>query len=384
MRDIRDADLSAALHLIDAAYAAAVGETDWQAFLGTVNGVLGAGASLTVIDASAPAPTVLDWRVAGIDDGAIGSFVEHYAAVNPWQPAITRYGLGFAASDDLVPRAEFARTEFFNDWCRPWGIADSAGVVFANDGRRNATLTVVLPRLPEADRERTHGIVRLAVPHLMRAHAVHEALGRAAEAHGAVEAALAASGAACLVVEADGRIVSATAPAEAVLARDDGLLSAGGRLAAADADAARALARAIGETAAAARRRAEGGADAVPPAVRVPRRAGRGPYVVLTTPLPAAPRSPVRLPAADRVVVTIRDPDARRGADPARVAGALGLTPAEAALACALADGDTLQSHAAKRGVSVETVRTLLRSAFRRTGCHRQSELVALVLSGGA
>jgi len=383
MSTLRDADLSAALALIDAAYAAAVGEADWQAFLDRVQGVLGAGASPTVLDPSGVAPTVHDWRVSGIDEDAIRDFVDHCAAVNPWPPAIARFGVGFASSDDVVPREEFRRTEFLDDWCRPWGIADSSGAVSANDGRGNATLTVVLPDVPEADRDRTRAVMRLALRHLMRAHAVHEALGRAAEADDAVELALAASGAASLVVEADGRIAFATPAAEAVLARADGLLAAGGRLAAADPAADRALSRAVAETAASTRRRAEGGGDRVAPAVRVPRRDARAPYVLLTTPMPVAPRSPARLPSPDRVVVTVRDPDARRLADPARTADALGLTAAEAALACALAEGDTLQSHAAKRGVSVETVRTLLRSAFRRTGCHRQSELVALVLTAG-
>jgi DNA-binding CsgD family transcriptional regulator/PAS domain-containing protein len=55
------------------------------------------------------------------------------------------------------------------------------------------------------------------------------------------------------------------------------------------------------------------------------------------------------------------------------------LTPAEANLAGAVAAGRTLADHAARRGVSVETARTHMAAIRRKTGCHRQAELTALL-----
>ncbi|MEJ2681362.1 MAG: helix-turn-helix transcriptional regulator [Gammaproteobacteria bacterium] len=58
-----------------------------------------------------------------------------------------------------------------------------------------------------------------------------------------------------------------------------------------------------------------------------------------------------------------------------------GLTPAEARLAVALANGDSLEAMAIRFSVSLNTIRTQLKSCYRKTGASRQNELVKLVLS---
>jgi DNA-binding CsgD family transcriptional regulator/PAS domain-containing protein len=63
-------------------------------------------------------------------------------------------------------------------------------------------------------------------------------------------------------------------------------------------------------------------------------------------------------------------------------AGALksfGLTAAEARLAVALAQGETVEDYAGRTGRSMATVRSQLRSVFSKTGTHRQSELLLFV-----
>ena len=78
-----------------------------------------------------------------------------------------------------------------------------------------------------------------------------------------------------------------------------------------------------------------------------------------------------------------------RGAGPSlspRLAGdILGLSPTETRLALLLADGKTIKEFAAAEGISWHTARTHLKNVMRKTGCHRQLELVALLqsLSGG-
>ena len=53
----------------------------------------------------------------------------------------------------------------------------------------------------------------------------------------------------------------------------------------------------------------------------------------------------------------------------------------EAKLALRLARGDTLNAAATICGVTYETARTLVKSAYQKTGTHRQAELVALIYS---
>ena len=61
--------------------------------------------------------------------------------------------------------------------------------------------------------------------------------------------------------------------------------------------------------------------------------------------------------------------------------GLFDLTPAEARVAAALVRGRSVESAAADIGVSIETVRTQLKSVMAKTGTNRQTELV-LLLSG--
>lgn len=63
-----------------------------------------------------------------------------------------------------------------------------------------------------------------------------------------------------------------------------------------------------------------------------------------------------------------------------RIAADLNLTQSEAIIALSLADGQTLEEIAARRDVSIHTVRNQVKSALSKTGCRRQAELVAEVL----
>ena len=61
-----------------------------------------------------------------------------------------------------------------------------------------------------------------------------------------------------------------------------------------------------------------------------------------------------------------------------------GLTPTEARLLGAIATGSTVEEYAQLRGVSVGTARVQLKQIQAKTGQHRQSDLVRLVLSSAA
>lgn len=60
-----------------------------------------------------------------------------------------------------------------------------------------------------------------------------------------------------------------------------------------------------------------------------------------------------------------------------RLAGWFGLTPSEARLAAAVAAGTTLEDYAARRNVSLNAVRFLLKGIYRKTNVGSQAQLVA-------
>lgn len=87
--------------------------------------------------------------------------------------------------------------------------------------------------------------------------------------------------------------------------------------------------------------------------------------------------NPMRMPGSCLLVVVRPSRQAEDGV--VAVAGRLGLTRAEAAIAMGLVDGATLAEIADARGVSIHTVRVQVKSALSKAGVRRQIDLVRLV-----
>jgi DNA-binding CsgD family transcriptional regulator len=80
------------------------------------------------------------------------------------------------------------------------------------------------------------------------------------------------------------------------------------------------------------------------------------------------------------MMVLVHDPATRLRHDPLVVATLYGLTPAEAAVAVAIAAGDEVREIAQRHGVAVATVRAQLHAVFAKMGLSRQAE-VAIALA---
>ena len=111
-------------------------------------------------------------------------------------------------------------------------------------------------------------------------------------------------------------------------------------------------------------------------AIRVERSSGRRPLSMQIAPLGTG-RGRVPVEAA---LVLIHDSD--RHADPPkqRLREAYGLTAAEAGVVQLLLRGGGMAEIASELRISVETVRTHLRRVLGKTGVHRRSDLILLLL----
>jgi DNA-binding CsgD family transcriptional regulator len=199
-------------------------------------------------------------------------------------------------------------------------------------------------------------------------------LSGSARDHQAALDGLERSHSATIVVDCGGTIVFATRLAEAILRQGEGLRNCGGRIGSADPFVAARLAALIRAAAGTATGLAAGaprcgglaierGEDRLPLTVMVapfrPKRLGFG------TPLPAA-------------LIFIRDPEASGlGVDVLK--DLFGLTPAQAAVAAHLAEGESLEHIAARLRISLHTARDHLKAVFAKTNTARQSQLVALL-----
>jgi DNA-binding CsgD family transcriptional regulator len=117
-------------------------------------------------------------------------------------------------------------------------------------------------------------------------------------------------------------------------------------------------------------------------AISLSRPSGAQPLPVLV-----APFSGKRLadgacwPAA---IVFIGNPEQEARGSTDLLRGLYGMTHAEASLAAILLQGRDLTEAASELGVTMNTVRTQLRSVFDKTGARRQAGLIRILLRGPA
>lgn len=185
-----------------------------------------------------------------------------------------------------------------------------------------------------------------------------------------------------VVVDRRATILCASRSAEELLGRGDGLLARDARLTAVDTRDARSLAAAIAEVASRAARRELGAGAAVPRVIPIVRRE-RPPIAVVLVPMRLGGGASERGEHA-RVLAALNDPDRIVRLDPELVARIHGLTPTEAELAVALAEGSTVAEFATQRGCTEQTARTHVKRILSKTGAARQADLVRMLVSSAA
>jgi DNA-binding CsgD family transcriptional regulator len=177
-----------------------------------------------------------------------------------------------------------------------------------------------------------------------------------------------------ILVDATARILFSTASADALLKADDGILLRDGRLTAGRNFEKRRLQKIIDAAT------GDVECERVSDEMLVGRAAGRWPIALLVAPGGTTTTTPNGAPVPVALVL-LHDPGRHVRHPIKRLRALFGWTDAEARLAQGLLDGHRLAEIASSRRVSVETVRTQLRSLFKKTGVTRQSDLMRILLA---
>lgn len=116
-----------------------------------------------------------------------------------------------------------------------------------------------------------------------------------------------------------------------------------------------------------------------PACMSLPRSSGKRPLLLQVVPLtrPCALEEVAPNPAV--VLLLVFDFEHRQCAACSAALRALGLTPAEAAVAALVGAGVSPQDASDRLGISVLTVRTHLKAIFQKLGLQRQGDLVRIV-----
>lgn len=367
-------DSRAALALVERIYAAAYDPSQWRDYAEALRRATDAtSAHFLLIDPS--------HRQASIYAELIGTPSQHreYEAyfwqVDKWREIARRVPVGSVlGSHEVCADAEFAESEFYRDFLRRWGgdlFYFGGGVLFKGDGVEVASGVMRERKAGPVDAAAL-ALLRLLMPHLKQAFAIHRRLTGLQLERDILAAMLDRAPFGVIVLDREARVVAMNAAAERLIAAGDALQFVDGALRAAHGGFNPALQRLVHGAIGARRAGAEVGGP-----ISLPRASGRRPLGVLAAPAPRqrAPATP-RSPAA---ILILTDPEAKSEDAAEALMRVYGLTRMEARVATLIAEGGGVRLAAEALGVTQHTARAHLKAIYAKTGLHNQVQLARLV-----
>ena len=273
--------------------------------------------------------------------------------------------------ESALPRQEFERTDFYNEWWHPQQMDHAIGANLLVDGPLSAVATAYRPKRRGAfDAEDAAAFLALT-PHLQRAMELRQRLCQGVSEAEDFRTALEVFGKAAILVDRGCKLLYANAPAWRLIGTRALNVAANGILAGARADETASLQQLVLCTQMAH----HAGGKLV-----LHRLAGR-PITLLVAPLHRSMSAFGRRAS----LILIDDPDEQSATPSSSELLRLqyGLTKAEVRVALALAAGLRLRAAADRLGITFATARTHLAHIFHKTRVSSQAGLVRLLVKSG-
>jgi DNA-binding CsgD family transcriptional regulator/PAS domain-containing protein len=359
--------------LLSDIYAAASDPAKWPEALQSVAGLLDASRGLIFSHQATPEQRGL-WVSCRISPEATQRYVEFYHAHDIWMQrghALNVWVPGrVVVGKDLLPDKAFLDSLFYREFLAPQDIRDlCAGVLHdgSEPGIPRVNIAVYRPHAKPRFNDADKALMAALLPHLREATRIGF---RLAELEQRLQIARATADTilpALVLADKSGRIVFANRPAQVLCAAGDGLRLNDGRLQVTAARLQARLDKLLTQD------------EAQGAALQIPRPSGKPAYWLIQVDVPQTEESPPDARRPSKALL-IHDP-AARDANLHDFAVLHGLTPAEARLLEALLLHSTLPESAQHLGVSINTVRSQLRSILDKCGACRQVELMRMVVS---
>lgn len=315
----------------------------------------------------------------GLDPAFMESFASHYCQCNVWTENEHLHQEGLIVnSSEMFPDQRLSGTEWYADWLKPQDLFYSCAAVVEKRDQRSFNVTAVRSSRLGAYSQDEMGRMRLLVPHLQTAFALHRRLHRSAALSQASLSVLDALPMGVVLLDERAQVMHVSQKAHA-LAESTQLLrfGTGATLrAAVHADDLR-LQQAM---LSAATMMGAGSVASAGTALRLRGTAGEQLHAMVA-PLPRW-SSPFGEGAAGAVFIS--DPYGSGHSLQGMLQSLYKLTPAEARLAQALVNGLTPHEYAQQQEVSIHTVRSQYKSAASKVGANRQADFVRTLLTGPA
>lgn len=351
--------------IIDAAYRGACDQTGLERAIELIAQYFDSGgAFLGELDYAAPeAQFTVGARAV---DGTFFENYTDYAAFDPAPRAFAAMPVGTVSTTDRMFSRETLRADvFLNEFLLPRDVDAAIGGPLLSAGGRFALVAV-----HQATNRRRFGdddIARLErlTPHLTRALQIRRLFLQSERRGQALASIINRSRTGMIARSGDGPALFVNEAAQALAAAHDGVsLGRDGHLVISDRTAAKRLTALETDV-------ARGGAGGL---MRIPRPSGRVSYVVSVSPLPSDDE--VLPNARSGILIAIHDPSRRMASAARRIAHVLHVPPGAAKVVEAMLEGIELKDYAGRAGVSMNTIKFHLKTAFARTESRNQAELV--------
>lgn len=357
--------------LIGKLYDAVLDDQRWAGLCEEIAGAFGASSSAVLVQRADVGSSFLD-RTANFEDSIVAPYEAYYWKRDVWASKAQTLGLSEVhSSGDMISDSEFQRTEYYADWCRQANVFYVIGSVFQVSPTEMGVLGIHRVRSLGNYDCSEKACVSAFLPHLERALQLRSRLSAAGMCERFSIAALDGARIAAFVVDESCSVLHANPYAAALLGDDSPLRLRAERLMVVGLDCGRKFERLVRGAVLIARGQASPTGQSMCLA-----RQGRLPLTLTVAPLMPSNQGHSSIPAA---LVLVRDPEAV--CPTTRTLQALfNLTPAEAAVAKALVQGNSLVEIAASHRISLNTVKTHIQRVFAKTSTKRQGELIALIL----
>lgn len=358
------------LKVIDRIYESSLDPSGWVSALDELSAFVGAIAADLYITPASQSPFV---AFTGISDDLMHDYLTYFHDQNERVKAIQRSAEGKLILDyDVATPAEIGRSPYYQDLLFKNGYGLFIGCSALNRGEESALFGIHYARDAEAYHDEHFKRLKLVIPHIRRAAQLQTRLNASIARESQLTDVIDRMSSGIVLLDHNAEVVHLNQAAERLVARPNSVSIKNRKVTLTQPHLERELERMVLETI----RRAPpaGGAGG---AIRIESESPGLPVSIIVFPLPRRVSHEDSLGA----ILVISEPFARVPSAALEILRALvGLTPAEAKTAIALANGESVDSYAKRTGRSTATVRDQLKSAMSKAGVKRQTALVCLIL----
>lgn len=294
------------------------------------------------------------------------SFANKYSALDP---LLDLPDGKTVALDDIISRDALEKTDFYQAFMKPFNQSQIMGFDIHRNGKMALFLRIVRskgdPDFSQLDRD----VLEAFKPQFRELANWMESSRDYAREHQLSEQAFSSLAMGTIILDNELRIVHLNSVAEQLLENNQAIARVANRLRILSQNEHQRLQQALKGLVSESQQN-------IPQVISIARNANHPPLFITARRLPQRDR----LDDSYHIALYMTDPELRQIDQSQLVIQAFGLTPQEARLVIALANGGTLEEFSRDTGISKNTARTHLYASFRKVGVSQQSSLVSHVI----